>query len=127
MTDKSERDRRQHPRYRVDDEVFLAFRPQFDRIGKLKDISQGGVAFEYTVFQESQPVQTAEIDIFSAAKDFHLPRVLCKIVYDVKLDSYPSFNNIVTRRCGLQFQDLSEQQAAQLQTLFSSPLPAAPH
>jgi hypothetical protein len=60
-----------------------------------------------------------EIDFFSGAEDFHLSRVPCKVVYDVRSDDHPSFNVFETRRCGLQFGGLTDQQSRLMDILFS--------
>jgi hypothetical protein len=113
------RERRRHDRYKVDVEVFLTFRPHFAKIGRIIDISRGGAAFEYTVIDEYRQEKHVEVDIFSAAKALHLARIPCKVVYDFPLDAYPTFNNIVARRCGLQFHALSNKQLNQLASVFT--------
>lgn len=111
--------RREHPRYKIKSDVFLTFRPQFKKIGKLRDISRGGVAFEYTLYEEMGDYSDVEVDIFSASKDIHIMRVPCKVVYDFPIETYPSFNNIVTRRCGLRFLKLSDQQMSQIKSFIN--------
>jgi hypothetical protein len=49
MTDKKGAERCQHKRYELKERVFVAIRPQYDRIGWLTDISKGGASFEYPV------------------------------------------------------------------------------
>jgi len=110
----SANDRRRLVRSRVIKDVFLTFRPGFNVIGRLKDISLGGVGFEYTTIDKRDVVDRVEIDIFSQKKDFHLQRLLCKIVYDNKASDYPTFNGIETRRCGLKFEQLSQKQIESL-------------
>lgn len=122
---QAESERRQHTRYGISDDVFLTFRPQFETMGKVKDISRGGAAFEYTAFTESNSTKDIEVDIFSAAEGFHVARIPCKVVYDVQVNSHPNLKNLVTKRCGLEFQNLTSQQLAQLSSLFTryAPLP----
>jgi hypothetical protein len=114
-------ERRQSARYAVDDALFVTFRPHFDRVGKLRDISKDGAAIEYSVFEPCQRPQTdhVEIDFFSRSEDFHLPKIPCKVVYDVRSDNHPSFNVFETRRCGLQFGGLTDQQSRLMDILFT--------
>jgi hypothetical protein len=121
MAVKSNLNRRQVQRYAVTDSVFLAFRPRFDRLGMLKDISRGGVAFEYTVSDTPQPLETSdiEVEVFSH-KTFRLSRIPCRIVYDTSAEAGLSIAGFETRRCGLQFGKLSELQAAQLKVLMDT-------
>lgn len=121
MTEKSVPNRRQFQRYAVTDSVFLAFRPRFDRLGMLKDISGGGVAFEYTVSDTPQPLETSEIEVeVFSHKTFKLSRIPCTIVYDTRAEAGPSMTGFETRRCGLQFGKLSDLQAAQLKVLMDT-------
>lgn len=121
-------DRRKHPRHALKTDVFLVFRPAFDRLGTLKDVSMGGAAFEYSVFDHHREVAEArEVDIFSSRPDhFMLRQVPCRVVYDVQLEQ-PSLSDIETRRCGIRFGRLSTPQRKQLKELIAShsarPLP----
>jgi hypothetical protein len=121
MTETSIPNRRQFQRYAVTDSVFLAFRPRFDRLGMLKDISKGGVAFDYTVSDTPQPLENSniEVEVFSH-KTFRLSRIPCRIVYDTRVKAGLSMVGFETRRCGLEFGQLSELQAAQLKVLMDT-------
>jgi hypothetical protein len=44
VSDKKGAERRLHERYELKERVFITFRPEFDRIGWITDISKGGVA-----------------------------------------------------------------------------------
>ncbi|MDY0041351.1 MAG: PilZ domain-containing protein [Desulforhabdus sp.] len=123
MAIRAEVERRKHERYRADGEVFLTFRPNFQKIGRIRDISQGGVAFEYTADRESKDEYYVEVDIFSTGKDFHLARIPCRVIYDAQIDSYASFSNMITRRCGLQFDSLNQDQISKLSRLCRSCTP----
>ena len=115
--------RRRSQRYTLNDTVFLTFRPQFDRMGRLKDISKNGVGFEYVAIDSSTysgDSTKIEVDIFSGSKDFNLSRVPCEVVYDVKISASSGTGLFENRRCGLQFSDLSTYQVAQLGHLLNT-------
>lgn len=117
--------RRQSQRYSVIDTVFLTFRPYFDKMGKLKDISKSGVAFEYVALEnrahsECDDLNKIEIDIFSGSIGFHLARVSCKIVYDIGITASYGTGLFDNRRCGLQFSNLCKSQAIQLKYFIDS-------
>jgi hypothetical protein len=129
MNEKNQSDRRKSVRYGLKTDVFLVFRPGFDRMGTLKNVSLGGAAFEYTVFGHYQKVDEVEVDIFaSEPENFMLRQVPCRVVYDVKLDQ-PSLSDIETRRCGVEFENLSPQHRQVLSQLLgsygSAPLPSS--
>lgn len=113
-------ERRRATRFIVDDSLFATFRPNFDKVGRLKDISKSGAAIEYAIFGQAiyEQVSDVEVDFFSRTEDFHLPKVPCRIVYDRKNEEHPSFNVFETRRCGLEFAPLSSQQATLIEVLI---------
>lgn len=120
MTEETQTDRRQAPRYNPKDEVFVVFRPSFDRLGKVKDVSRGGAAFEYPVFANHKEVAEVDVDLFtSEPAPFMLRSVPCKVVYDIKLEK-PTLSGIETRRCGLKFEQFSDQDVEQLEFFLSN-------
>ncbi len=116
MIDKKGTERRRYERYKLKDRFFITFRPHFDRVGWLIDISKGGVSLEYSTIQDYSTLTGAvNADIFSAPKSFRLSNLSCQVVYDSRADRGKSFiETIETRRCGLVFGDLSQDQTAQL-------------
>ncbi len=112
------KERRQFERYATDDSLFATFRPHFDRIGKVKDISKGGMSIEYTVYEEFGKTESVEVDLFSHKADFHLSRLSCKVVYDTGSSDYQGFSGFEVRRCGLEFSNLSPRQRAMVESAF---------
>jgi len=71
-------ERRQHPRYRVREGEFEVFSRDSKIIGKLNNISQGGLAFQYSPV-EGQKAESETIDIMAKGPDpFYLPAVACR-------------------------------------------------
>jgi hypothetical protein len=95
--------------------TFAVLRPHFTNLGKVKDISRGGLVFEY-IPRERQNAGSPEIDIFLSGERFYLPRIPSKIIYNIKI--VKEYQGVTTgiekRRCGLEFGELSEEQAAKL-------------
>ena len=112
-------DRRQSERFRPTAEVFLTFRPNFERIGSVKDISKTGVSFEYLSFDNSDTAEHVEVDIFSGEKNFYISRIPCKVVYNIRKDIAFLLHDAETRRCGLQFEQLDDQQTSSLSAFLS--------
>jgi hypothetical protein len=110
-----ETERRKFMRFLAQGTAFAVLRPHFTKLGKIKDISEGGLAFEYIAY-ERQKENSSGIDIFLSDNGFYLGRIPCKIRYDIKIaERYQtSTDRIERRRCGLQFGELTEEQAAQL-------------
>jgi len=111
-------DRRINPRFEVNDLVFVAFRPEFDKVGCLKDISRGGLSLEYTVMEnQCNPVGKANIDIFDNSQSFRMLEVPCNIVHNTQVSPRECVwvSSIETRRCGIEFENLNPMQLAQLE------------
>ncbi len=111
-----ETERRKFTRFLAQDTAFAVLRPHFTKLGKIKDISEGGLAFEYIAY-EGQKEDSSGIDIFLSGNGFYLGRIPCKIRYDIKISEryQTSTDHMEMRRCGLQFGELTEEQAAQLE------------
>ena len=108
-----ETERRKFRRLLAQDLTFVVMRSHFTKLGKVKDISRGGLAFEY-ILNETQNAGSSEIDIFVSDDDrFYLPRITSKIVYDIEI--VEEYQSVERRRCGLQFGDLTEEQATKLE------------
>ena len=75
------------------------------------------MAYEYILF-ETKNTGYVDIDIFLSSHSFYLPRIPSKIIYDTKI--VEKFQNVETRRCGVQFRDLTEEQAANLELLLKN-------
>lgn len=118
-----DRERRRYERFTVKDNAYVAVRPEFYKLGKIKDISRGGVSFEYIQhnhlnnrFSISNRIVEPEIDIFLSTKKFYLSSIPCKIIYDKKLtnDEDVMATGCQDKCCGLQFGNLSTKQSEQL-------------
>jgi hypothetical protein len=118
MIEAAHSDQRRHRRYAIKGEIFIGSWPIFHVAGKLKDISEGGVGFEYIGTGNHDQRRTLEVDIV-CGKHFRLSRLSCKVAYDIRADR-SSTDNIGTRRCGLMFGRLSHQQASLLSLILSS-------
>ena len=110
-----EAEKRKFERYVAEHLAFAVFRPTFTKLGKIKDISRGGLAFDY-ITSEGQMEDSLEIDIFISGARFHMIRVPVKTMYDTKVvnHEYTFAPFVERRRCGVQFGELTEEQAAQL-------------
>ena len=120
-------ERRKQERYEPQDVTFVAMRPDFTRLGKLLDISRGGLCFQYMA-KEYQNVATpsSDIDIFTSGSEYYLPGVPCKVIYDADVTKkMASFIDVKYRRCGLKFLNLSQEQVNQLDSYLKTHTAAA--
>jgi hypothetical protein len=112
MSEPMSNDHRRYQRYAVEGDVLIRSRRLFPTVGKLKDISSGGVGFEYVADLENALSETVEVDILFR-KQIRLSRVPCRVAYDIRVNQ-PAFGSNGTRRCGLEFGRLSDQQVTLL-------------
>ena len=114
-------ERRRHKRFRIDELTFLIFRPEFQHLGKIKDISEGGVSFERLDLEEGNDHELdGEIDIFSSGGSFYASGIQCKTVWEIDVleNSAFLFNLRVGRHCGLRFVDLTDEQRSQISSFL---------
>ena len=111
-------ERRKYKRMAVETVAFAAFRPEFKKLVRIKNISRSGLACEYLVHKGMrQDSSESEIDIFLSNDKFYVPKLPCRVVYDTKIaKDENTFNHTMeNRRCGLKFGKLSEIQRKQLE------------
>ena len=114
-------ERREFTRFVPTDNAFVAL-PRVRRIGSIRDISQGGLSCDvYVRFNESEAIrgETATLlpaDIFISGKKVFLINILCRVTYDmIGPEGRPAYSvSIDKRRCGLKFDELSEDQIKQI-------------
>ena len=108
-------ERRQHPRYPVRDGEFEVFSHDSKIMGKLNNISQGGLAFQYSPV-EGRKAESKTIDILARnSHPFFLPSVACLTMYDIStLAEDRTFTGAAARLCGLKFGRLQKEQTQKL-------------
>ncbi len=104
-------------RFLVKDGVFVEFRNHFIKMGKAKDISKGGLSFEH-VYEDDITRDPLKGAVSLWVNEFRISKVSCRVVYDISLPKPPEYQLLTiqfdTRRCGVQFDELSDDQMAQL-------------
>lgn len=119
----SEKNRRRYKRFKASDRCYAAIRSGEGGVGRIKNISMGGLAFEYmeTGKQKSASEDSEEyVDIFISGGKFMIRNILCRTVHN----SYVAPNNMFlctmgTRLLGIEFDGLSEQECHLLDSYIS--------
>ena len=116
-------ERRRHVRLLPQDDAFAALGSRFSRVGKLKNISIKGLAFEYITDGESGQ-EDCQLNIFVSGNGFHLPKVPCEVVYDIPVRNPKAsrifYQPFITKQCGVQFGALTEDKMAQLNRFLAT-------
>jgi hypothetical protein len=116
------KERRQNARYSVVDDAYAALGRNYAKVGKIIDISLGGLSFEY-IHSDITYQNEETIDIFIENTPFGLYNIACTLVYD-KIVKTPSvkdefMDRTATRRCGIKFHRLGKDEAKQLRKFIS--------
>ena len=113
-------ERRRFRRFSADDRSFACLRPHFAKLGKINDISRGGLAFEYIRSQGSKEESSA-IDIFLSGDRFYLPKMPCRVIYDLQIgEDLTSISDFQVRRSGVKFGQLTEKQEHKLKLFLNT-------
>lgn len=103
--------------------VYAALGRNYEKVGKLIDLSLGGLGFEYMP-NEYVHLQAYQIDIFKVGEVINLHKLPCRIVYDFPLlpvrDGIESLKKSPNRRCGVEFKSMPEESSAQLALFLES-------
>jgi len=112
-------ERRKYTRFLADKDAYAALGVNFTRVGKLKDISIGGLAFEYIDCTENFVQDFSRVAIFHSHNEFHLPNLMCRLIYNLAISTEnedPQFiRQYVNHRCAIQFGDITVRQREQLE------------
>jgi hypothetical protein len=100
--------------------TFVAVRPHFVKLGRLIDIGQDGLSFQYVgqigeTGGRLKETMSFEIDIFLKDRRYYLPGMPCVVIYDRKSEHEEAFPaGLEIRRCGLKFRGLEKEQMSRL-------------
>jgi c-di-GMP-binding flagellar brake protein YcgR len=98
--------------------------PRSSIMGNIVDISLGGLSFRYIV-SEKCSYRSSHIDILLTDGSFRLNKVRVNTISDLKVDSETSLN-FATRRCGMQFVDLTDKRESDLRYFIETYTTANP-
>lgn len=113
-------EKRKTARFIPKENTFAAFGNGLPKVGKIKDISQGGLSFEYLYDSETDSHDN-RVEIWMLGAKYALRDVPCKKVYDIRsgsdYENHP-FVSTIMNRCGLQFGTLSTDQSSKLSSFI---------
>ena len=120
MTDMKEiQNRRNHPRFRVQEGAYAVLNNGAFKIGQIQNISKGGLALRYLAMGEKAE-ESYQVDIFVKDNDFFLTKIPFKTISDVDVNFEIPFSTTSMRQCGGQFGELTQRQAVQLDYFINS-------
>ena len=117
-------EKRKYVRFLAEPNTYAALGSSFTKIGKIRDISMGGVAFEYYSGSEDLNQYDSTVTIFITVNNFYLENIPCQMIYDrPKCGSNKATalnSNYKVRRCGIQFMTMSENKRQRLEYFLNN-------
>jgi hypothetical protein len=105
-------------RFSAEDDAYAALGTHYTKVGKLLDISIGGLGFRYINKLEDCDQDSSIVTIFISNNRFYLSDLACRLIYDSPMQSNNSSPDFETpfriNRCGLQFTVLTDYQMDKL-------------
>ena len=116
--------RRKYVRFLAKPNAYAALGSSFTKIGKILDISMGGLAFEYFSSSEDLNQYDSTVTIFITVNSFYLENVPCRMISDLPKccsdnSSVLNSNYLVKRSC-IQFMTISEDQKQRLEYFLNN-------
>lgn len=106
-------ERRFFERFQVQQGIYALLKNGSSKLGQIKNISKGGLAFMY-INDGEQITEPAEVDIFLSGYGFILKGIPCKKISDIHVDNYVPFSTFEMRQLGVQFMDVNHHQSTEL-------------
>ncbi len=117
-----EADKRKTERFVVRGGAFAGLGRDQLTIGVLKDISMGGLSFEY-LYDEKPGPDADHVDIWMTKGEFFLRDIPCSKVYEITpATNYDDnqFSSTIMNRCGLKFGPISADQSTKLSSFINT-------
>jgi hypothetical protein len=110
-------ERRFNERFQAQQGVYALLKNGSSKLGQIKNISKGGLAFMY-INDGEQIHEATEVDIFLSGYGFILKGIPCKKISDIHVDNFVPFSTFEMRQLGVQFGEVSLNQLAHLDRLI---------
>ena len=112
-------ERRKFKRYKVAYGAYAVAGPEAAKLGQIKDISMGGLAFNYLA-DEARSQRCNELDIIIRQYSMRIEHLPVKTVSDFELAQKNVFSTVKLRQLGVQFGELTPDQTTQLEHLLKT-------
>ena len=102
-------ERRKHKRFKVKEGAFAVAWPDNNKPAPIKDISEGGIAFQF-IEDGEQTKGSLEVEIFSSVEDFYMQKLPVRTVLDFELETTVSSDSTPMRQLCMKFGKLNHPQ-----------------
>jgi hypothetical protein len=103
---------RRYIRFLAEENAFAVLGDDYSKVGKIKDISFGGLSFDYLNNDQPTSKGRSKISIFTVNDGFHLADVDCTVICDCQADEIGQklFGELHKTKCTVEFLSLSDNQ-----------------
>jgi len=110
-------ERRKHKRFKAAYGAYAVLGPENSKIGQIKNISMGGLAFKYLA-DEARTNGAGELDIIIRQNNLRLKSIPIQTVSDFELAKENAFSTVRLRQQGVQFGEITSDQTSQLEFIL---------
>jgi hypothetical protein len=114
MGDKEFVERRKEKRFQTEKNTYALLRARGSKLGRVIDISKGGLAFRYVSVGERLK-GPLELDLLSHQYDYRIDKIPVKVITDLELANKKAFKSTTLKRVGVQFGKLTREQKSKLE------------
>jgi hypothetical protein len=114
MGKKKTVERRKDERFQTGKNTYALLRARGSKLGRVIDISKGGLAFRYVSVGERLK-GPLELDLLSHQYDYRIDKIPVKIITDLEVANKKAFKSTILKRVGVQFGKLTREQKSKLE------------
>lgn len=109
MGNKKFVDRRKDKRFQTEKNVYAVLRARGSKLGRVVDISRGGLAFRYVSLGRHLK-GPLELDLLSQRYDYRIDKIPVKVITDLDVAGKKAFRSTGLKRVGVKFGKLTPEQ-----------------
>ena len=107
-------ERRKDERLQTGKNTYAVLRARGSKLGRVIDISKGGLAFRYVSVGERLK-GPLELDLLSHQYDYRIDKIPIKIITDLEVANKKAFKSTTLKRVGVQFGKLTREQKSKIE------------
>lgn len=102
-------ERRKHKRFPAPPNTYVQLNDQVSKLGRVLDISKGGLAFRYISVGKGLK-EVFQLDLISAQVNPGLNPLPVKVVSEIEMESETPARAVTLSRASVQFEELMDEQ-----------------
>ena len=112
-------ERRKNRRYKAAYGAYAVVGPDAAKLGQIKDVSMGGLAFRYLA-DEARSHRSNDMDIIIRQNSLRIQKLPIQTISDFELAKEDAFSTVTLRQQGVRFGALTSNQTTQLEHLLKT-------